>query len=255
MSWFEHGTSRIHYEESGAGEPVLLLPGWSQSVEQLATLRDALATSYRVIAADLPGSGRSLPQPRQYTASYFHDDAGAFADLLRHLGVGPTRLVGFSDGGEVALLMAATAAEVVRAVAAWGTAGTLRDPDGKLRAVMYNIVDHPIPPMQEFRDSLVATYGEANARAMTQSEVTALGAIIDGPTKGDLALAKAESITCPVLLITGEQDFFVPPALLPQSAARIRGAETVVAEGAGHDIQNSRPDWLADTILGWLKSR
>jgi pimeloyl-ACP methyl ester carboxylesterase len=245
--------SCIFYEEFGTGEPALLMPGWSQSAEQLSVLRDALATSYRVIAADLPGSGRSLPQPRQYTASYFHDDAGAFADLLRQLGVGPARLIGFSDGGEVALLMAATAPEVVHAVATWGAAGTLSDPDGKLRAVMYNMVDHPIPPMQAFRDHLVATYGEANARAMTQSQTTALGAIIDGPTKGDLGLAKADDIACPVLLLTGVEDIFVPPALLAQSAARIRGAETVVAEGAGHDIQNSRPDWLADTILGWLK--
>ncbi|MEA2575852.1 MAG: hypothetical protein QOH93_3150, partial [Chloroflexia bacterium] len=31
MAWFEHGTSRIYYEESGDGDPVLLLPGWAGS--------------------------------------------------------------------------------------------------------------------------------------------------------------------------------------------------------------------------------
>jgi len=70
MAWFEHGGSRIYDEELGNGAPVLLLPGFSQSVDDLAALRDALAASYHVIAVDLSGSGRSQPQPRTYTARY-----------------------------------------------------------------------------------------------------------------------------------------------------------------------------------------
>ena len=105
--WFEHGTSRIYYEESGTGDPVLLLPGFAGSIEEFSALRQALlAAGYRVIAADLPGSGRSQPQPRSYTVSYFEEDARAFAALLDHLGTAPAHLLGFSDGGEVALLMA-----------------------------------------------------------------------------------------------------------------------------------------------------
>jgi valacyclovir hydrolase len=252
MSWFEHGTSRIYYEERGAGDPVLLLPGWSQSAEELAALRDALAASHRVVAADLPGSGRSQPQPRAYAATYYEDDAAAFAALLRQLGVGPAHLVGFSDGGELALLMAALTPDVVRSVATWGAAGKLSDPDGNLRQGMYHLVDHPIPPLQGFRDHLVATYGEANARAMSQSHVGAVSAILESASGGELALASADRITCPVLLITGEHDVFAPPALVAQSAARIRGAEAMTADGAEHDVQNSRPDWLAHTILDWL---
>jgi valacyclovir hydrolase len=252
MAWFEHGTSRIYYEERGAGDPVLLLPGWSQSAEELAALRDALAAGYRIIAADLPGSGRSQPQPRAYAATYYADDAAAFAALLRQLGVGPAHLVGFSDGGEVALLVAALTPDVVRAVVTWGAAGKLSDPGSHLRQAMYHLVDHPIPPMQGLRDHLVATYGEANARAMSQSHVGAVSAILESASGGELALAQAENIVCPVLLITGEQDVFAPPALVAQAAARIRGAEAVTADGAGHDVQNSRPDWLTQTILNWL---
>jgi valacyclovir hydrolase len=135
MAWFEHKTSRIYYEEHGAGDPVLLLPGWSQSAKELAALSDALAASYRVIAADLPGSGRSQPQPRAYAATYYGDDAASFAALLRQLGVAPAHLVGFSDGGEVALLLAAKTPGAVRSVVTWGAAGTLSDPDGRLRQV------------------------------------------------------------------------------------------------------------------------
>jgi len=251
MSWFEHDTSRIYYDEHGTGDPVLLLPGFSQSAEDLSELRDIMAASYRVISADLPGSGHSEPQPRNYTASYYADDAGSFAALLDHLDIAQAHLVGFSDGGEVALFMAALTPSVARSVVTWGAAGTLSDPTGQLRQAMYNIIDNPIPPLQGYREFLVATYGEANARAMTQSVVGAMTAIIENG--GDLSLSKASDITAPVLLIAGEHDMFAPPTLLAQSAARVSGAESIVVEGAEHDVQNSHPEWLAQTILDWLK--
>jgi pimeloyl-ACP methyl ester carboxylesterase len=252
-SWFEHGTTRIYYEECGSGDPVLMLPGWSMSIEGFSMLRDVLATAgYRVIAADLPGSGRSEPQPRTYTVNYFEDDARAFAALLQHLAVGPAHLIGFSDGGEDALLMAALLPNAVRSVVTWGAAGLLSDPSGQLREAMYNLVDQPIPPLKGFRDYLVGAYGESNARAMSQSMVTALSAIMES-RGGDLSLSKAGSIVCPVLLITGEHDMFVPMALISQFAARAGAAEAVEAKGAGHDVHNALPEWTAQTVLDWLK--
>jgi pimeloyl-ACP methyl ester carboxylesterase len=252
MAWFEHNTSRIYYEEQGSGTPVLLLPGFAGSIEEFAALREALvAAGYRVIAADLPGSSRSEPQPRTYTATFFEDDARSFTALLEHLATGPAHLMGFSDGGDISLLMAALMPGVARSVVTWGAAGVLNDPSGQLREAMYNVVDHPIPPLQPFREYLVSTYGEANARAMTQSVVGALSDIIE-KSGGDISLSKAGSIACPVLLIRGEHDIFVPPALLSQLAARVRTAEVLEAEGAEHSLHHDRPEWLTQTILDWV---
>jgi pimeloyl-ACP methyl ester carboxylesterase len=116
---------------------------------------------------------------------------------------------------------------------------------------MYNVVDHPLPTLEQYRDCLVATYGEANARAMTQSVVAAMSDIIKQGS-GDISRSKAGSITCPVLLIAGEQDIFAPPALAFELAARIRAAEVLVAECAEHFMHIDRPDWLMHTILDWL---
>lgn len=253
MPWFEHNSSRIYFEEQGSGVPVLLLPGFSDTIEWELPLRQALAARYRVIAADLPGSGRSEPQPRAYAEGYFEDDAHAFIALLDQLGTGPAHFIGFSDGGEVSLLMAGLRPGVARSVATWGACGTLSDPSGKLREAFYNVVDHPVPPLKGYRDHIVAYYGEANARAMTQSQTAAIGAIIEH-RGGDVSLSKASSITSPVLLIAGVEDMFVPRQLLEKLAGRIqcRDVEIAIAEGAGHDVQNTRPDWLAQTILDWL---
>ena len=115
MAWFEHNGSRIYYEEQGTGTAVLVLPGFAGNIEEFAVLREALVgAGYRVIAADLPGSGRSEPQPRAYTATFFEDDAGSFTALLQHLATGPAHLMGFSDGGEISLLMAALTPGIAR---------------------------------------------------------------------------------------------------------------------------------------------
>ena len=252
MSWFEYDTSRVYYEEHGHGEPVLLLPGFAGSIAEFSALRDTLVTAnYRVIVADLPGSGRSEPQPRKYTATYYADDARAFTALLQALAVGPAHLMGFSDGGEVSLLMAALTPDVARSVVTWGAAGTVNDPDGRLQDMMYNIVDNPISPLQPFRDYLIATYGEANARAMTRSFVDAIRAIIEAG--GDISQSKASNITCPVLLIVGEHDFFASTAVVSELAARIPTAEVLQVDDAGHNIYGERPEWLTQTILDWLK--
>jgi pimeloyl-ACP methyl ester carboxylesterase len=89
--------------------------------------------------------------------------------------------------------------------------------------------------MQEFSAHLIATYGAANARAMTQSAMRASGEIID-IRGGDISLSKAPDIICPVLLIVGDQDLFLPVELAQQYAERVPQGEVLVAQGAGHAV-------------------
>jgi len=249
MAWFEHGTSRIHYEREGSGEPVLLLPGWGGSIEEFTPLREALAPGFSVIAADPPGSGKSGPQPREYSASYYQDDANSFLALLDDLAIGPTHLIGFSDGGEYALLMASLKPSIAHSVVTWGAGGFLIEAPGMLDG-FYNLIDSPTPPFQRFADYMKATYGEPNARVMAQSESRALRAIIEAG--GDISRSRATSISCPALLMTGEHDFLAPPTLVSETAKLIRQAQFVEVKNAGHAIHAERPEWLAETIVDWL---
>ena len=211
MAWFEHGSSRIYFEAQGGGEPLLLIPALGVSIEEFADLRDSLVMAgYLVIAADLPGCGRSEPQPRTYTASFYEEDTHTFAALLQHLESEPAHLVGFGNGGEICLLMAEIMPGVVRSVVTYGAVGTINDPEAVLREAMFNVVDHPIPSLRQFKDYLVSTYGEEQARTMTQSVVEAMSDIIK-QNGGDISRSKADKITCPVLLIAGEHDMFPRP--------------------------------------------
>lgn len=249
MAWFDHGDMRIYYEESGSGDPLLLLPGWGGSIDELAPLRETLAARFRVIAADLPGSGKSGPQPRTYTTSYWPDDALVFLAMLAALKASQARLVGFSDGGEYALLMAALSPRAVRSVVTWGSAGSLGTNVAMANA-MATIIDDPIPPMRDFSAYMKATYGETSARVMTQSLAASLRAVMDAG--GDLSRSRAADIVCPVLLITGEHDFLAPPPLVSDMAHAIPRGEFLEAKGAGHPVHHDQPAWLSETVVAWL---
>jgi pimeloyl-ACP methyl ester carboxylesterase len=61
MSWYGPVGQQIYYEDTGRGDTVLLMPAWAGSIVELSRLRYELATGFRVVAADLQGSGRSQP--------------------------------------------------------------------------------------------------------------------------------------------------------------------------------------------------
>ena len=249
MAWFEQGKSRIYYEVEGTGDPLLLLPGWSLSIEDMAPVRQALAPRYRVIAADPPGSGRSGPQPREYTASYYAEDSRSLLALLEDLGVTPAHIVGFSDGGEYALIMAELNPAAVRSIVAWGAAGQQAAPAPMLQA-FGQVVDNPIPPLQDFSDYLKSAYGEDNARIMTRSVAKAWGDIVAAGS--DMSRKRAGEITCPALLITGEQDFLAPPALVSELAGAMQQGEFIEVKGATHMVHHEKGDWLVKTVVDWL---
>jgi valacyclovir hydrolase len=161
-------------------------------------------------------------------------------------------VVGFSDGGEVALLIGAFQPSAVRSIVTWGSGGYIEIQDEMLDAFA-NVVDAPIEPMQGFSEHLKARYGEANARTSIQNFVQAIRGII--AAGGDISRSRAKDITCPVLLITGEHDFFAPPALVAETTRALPDATFVEVKGAEHSIQATHPELLVETIVGWLSQR
>ncbi|MGC4944141.1 alpha/beta fold hydrolase [Kribbella sp. DT2] len=275
--------STIYYEDSGSGDAVLLLPGWAGSIAEFGSLLGELSDGFRVVAADLPGSGRSQPQPREYSVDFYAEDARAFLTLLDELGIGAAHLVGFSDGGEVALLMAALDPGRVLSVVTWGAAGRIVEPaagptfdqlehligepvagrsfDEPERLIgepvagpsadqLERLTDAPVRELLPLAAYLAEAYGADTARAMARSWARALRGIAD--RGGDVARAHAASIRCPALLIAGSDDVFCPPYLVKEMADAIDGARYDEFEGAGHDLHRSAAGRFGGTLSDWL---
>jgi pimeloyl-ACP methyl ester carboxylesterase len=250
MTWYGRPDGQqIYYEDHGRGDPVVLLPGWGGSIIDLDRLRRELVSGFRVIAVDLPGSGRSQPQPRQYASTYYRDDAVILLGLLDELQVAVAHLVGFSDGGEHALLMAALQPARALSIVTWGAAGRVEAAPRMLHGLAH-LLDEPIDELKPLAAYLAEKYGVEEARIMARSWAEALSAVIDAG--GDISRSKAAGIRCPALLITGTNDPFCPPSMVRELAEAIPHGKFREAPGGGHDVHLSHGGWLVSTIAAWL---
>src|SRR5262245_9303387 len=97
------GGFRIHYEQTGAGPPLLLVHGLSGSSSWWRRNVPAFAHHFTVYSVDLVGFGRSRRQlPPTLPAA-----ADLLNELIGHLGYQRVSIVGHSMGGHIALLLAA----------------------------------------------------------------------------------------------------------------------------------------------------
>lgn len=104
---------QIYFEAHGAGEPVLLLHGFSGSSQDWGATVNELRTQFQLIVPDLRGHGRSsiLAKPFRHA-----DAAMDILALLDHLRIGTCKGIGVSGGGNVLLHMATKQPERVTAM-------------------------------------------------------------------------------------------------------------------------------------------
>lgn len=249
MAWHGPLGRQLYYEDSGRGDPVLLMPGWGGSIADLDRLRRDLADGFRVVAVDLPGSGRSQPQPRHYTPDYYHQDAAVLLGLLDALGIGAAHLAGFSDGGEEALIMAALRPGCALSVFTWGATGQIVASPADLDELAAAIT-RPTDALAPLAAYLTDAYGTANATIMTRTWSSAMRGILEAG--GDISRGLAARIRCPALLVAGTYDRFCPPEKTRELAEAIPRGQFAEAPGAGHDIHISHGGWLSAMALRWL---
>lgn len=103
---------------------VILMPGacgssWTDFRPQIEQLGNLLA-GYTIIAWDPPGYGKSIPPVREFPIDFFHKDAKYAHGLMTILGFMRYSVLGWSDGGITAVIMAAKYSEHVDKLVIWG---------------------------------------------------------------------------------------------------------------------------------------
>jgi valacyclovir hydrolase len=249
MPWHGPDGHRLYYEDNGRGDTVVLMPGWAGNITELSQLRAALSPGFRVLAVDLPGSGRSEPQPRSYDAGYYQEDAWTLLGLLDALGIPTAHLVGFSDGGEEAVLMAGLRPGLALSLFTWGATGKIEATPDELTSIE-NVVDHPTDGLAPLAAYLATAYGPDIARIMTRSWAQAMRDIV--AAGGDISRSSAHLITCPALIVAGAYDPYCPPNLTRELAALIPKGQFLEAPGAPHEVHLSHAAWLAGQLTRWL---
>jgi pimeloyl-ACP methyl ester carboxylesterase len=112
---FTHDGIMLYYEVYGVGEPLLLVHGNGGSIANFKAQIDYFRKRYKVIAMDSRDQGKSGDSPDKITYEKMADDLAA---LLDHLNIGPVNVLGWSDGGIEALLLAIRHPAKVKKIAA-----------------------------------------------------------------------------------------------------------------------------------------
>lgn len=93
----------LHYEEIGNGEPLILLHGNGEDLTYFTHQMDYFSKKYRVIAIDTRGHGKSERGTEPFTIRQFALDLYKFMEEHQ---IDKANILGFSDGGNIALTFA-----------------------------------------------------------------------------------------------------------------------------------------------------
>jgi pimeloyl-ACP methyl ester carboxylesterase len=230
--------------DEGTGTAVLLLHGWGATKELMAPISQRMS-GYRVIAPDLPGFGATPPPPQAWGADEY---ATWVVALLDRLGVGRAHVVGHSNGGRVAIALAAAHPERVGRLVLTDSAGIRprHGPAHRWRVRTFKLLRAAsragwLPgPIRETAGRRAAARGSADYRAASGTLRASMVRLVNADMRPQLSRLRAAT-----LLIWGERDQETPLSDGRTMERLIPDSGLVMFEGCGHFAYAEQPDRFA----------
>lgn len=223
---------RVRHLSEGSGVPVLVLHGWGASIETVASIVKALSGVAEVHALDLPGFGQSDPPPQPWGVEDYRRFLLSFMDAMS---VERASLVGHSNGGRIAVAVAATEPRRVSKLLLVDSAGIRRKRGFTYyrKVGMAKIGKHAAmrlgAPGRHLRDILVRNAASADYAAASPAMRPTFVKLVNADMRSLLG-----SVSAPTLLIWGSEDTETPLSDGQLMERMIPDAGLVVFQGAGH---------------------
>lgn len=243
------GDAALFVSETGRadGPAVVLLHGGLGSRMDFAPLAGQLAMDCRLIAIDSRGHGRSALGAATLSYRRLADDIAA---VLDHLGLGEAGIIGHSDGGIVALRLAASGLVRPRFVVAVAAHWHLPD-DDPVREIYRGV------SVEDWRGMFaqqVERYEAENpdpdfARLFEATRAMWLGSGADaypGETVG--------AISAPLLVIHGDEDFLVSRQQAFELAQQVEGARLLNLPFASHTVLEDAPADVLPALTSFMEA-
>lgn len=241
------------------GAPLVLAHGLFASGKMFGPLVEHLGGSYRLILPDLAGHGRSKDVCGPYRAADLAQDV---VDILDTNGVDQAAILGYSQGGPVAiqlahdrpdrvdsLILACTYAHNTETIREW------------VEAVVFGGLLAALGPTRALKASLKPDVG--GGRALTADQYRFFFDVVSHNSRrsalSGLRLMRTfdgrallGDITAPTLIICGSQDKAVPTHHAHMLRDGIPRAELVSIEGAGHMLLYTHSEQFEMLLRSWL---
>jgi pimeloyl-ACP methyl ester carboxylesterase len=243
------GDAKIYYEVYGQGRPLILLHGGVYGyIDEYAEYIPTLSKSYKVIAIALRGHGKSEIGTKSISYKQLADDAIA---VLQKESKDSAVVIGFSDGGITAYVLAAEYHNKIRQVVSIGSGLELSGctPEGlswlknfspenfeKSDGKFINERKRIMPQPERWNEFLV------KMRTMWFEPIW-------------VSQEKAKNIQCPVLTIGGDRDNFLTPEQFTKTYKSIPKSQLAIIPNSGHVESMARPYVLKNIILPFLQAK
>ena len=221
---------QLNFIEQGQGEPLILLHGNGESCDYFEHQIACFSHDYRVIALDTRGHGQSPRGEKPFTIKQFAEDLHDFMD---EKGIEKAILLGFSDGGNIALEFA------------------LKYPErfDKMIVDGANLFPKGVKPLYQWPVELgyriAKLFSKKSEKALRNTEM--LGLMVNEPHINPSELA---AITLPVLVVAGTKD------MIKDSHTRLiykslPNAQLAIIEG-DHFVANKNPEAFNKVVASFL---
>lgn len=255
MPFLESPRATLYYDlfipditQETSKQTLLLLHGFlgtpdSDFADQLPSLRQ----EYTILAPHLHGHGRSSHRS-SYTIAYYREDVADIVTLLDALHIAQVRVLGFSDGAIVGLLLAALHPARVTALAIHGAQPSITVRD--TRAIRAWLLEKPLPT--QWQEQLAALHGDPYWRSLlplyirVQEELVANGGIL-------ISEKELAAISCPTLIMHGTHDRIVAVEYASLLAQHISNAQLRLFD-AGHALHLRCVDEYTSTVIDFFRS-
>jgi 3-oxoadipate enol-lactonase len=246
----------LYFTERGSGPPLLLVHGLMVTGDMFEPVTEHFATRHRVIVPDLRGHGRSRTLPPPYTVTQLAAD---LAQLLDHLGIDSTAVLGYSQGGAIAQQLALDFPDrcdrlVLACTFAFNMTTWRERVEGHLLPLVLRllgmrlsaklVVSRAAPQLGRARaDWLAALIADQDRTLM----VSAWRETMAFDSRRQLA-----EISCPTLVIAASNDQAVPIHHAKLLHDGVAGAQLAIIDGADHALIWTHPEEFERVTDGFL---
>jgi pimeloyl-ACP methyl ester carboxylesterase len=219
-----------HYIEKGEGFPLILLHGNGEDCSYFEHQIEPFAQHFRVIAIDTRGHGQTPRGDAPFTIRQFAEDLLAF---MNQRGIAKAHILGFSDGGNIAMVFALAHPERAEKLI---LNGANLDASGVKRKIQIPI---------EIGYRIARLFAKRSAKAKQNAEM--LGLMVNDPNVTPDELSQIQS---PTLVIAGNNDM-IKDSHTRLIARSIPNAQLAIIPGT-HFIANKNPQAFNETVLRFL---
>jgi 3-oxoadipate enol-lactonase len=255
------GARTIHYLQTGAGWPVVLLHAFPLSADMWRPQLERAPEGFRMLAPDLRGFGPAGMTPAE-TLDEMAQDVFAWMDALE---LDSAAIAGLSMGGYVALTMFADAPERFASIVLANTRAAADSPEGRAgRDKMSQLVrasgpsavaDEMLPKLlgatsQQSRPDLAPWVRQLIERNSAEGIDGAIRAMKARPDRTPLL----SRISRPALVMTGDEDTLIPVAESEAMHGLLPRSQLVVLPHAGHLSNIEVPDEFSTALADFLRA-